>query len=65
MRDAANGELLAGATVQDSLSQIGVQTNAYGFFSLEVPTGGSSLKISFVGYAPIHLNDISKLKLRH
>ncbi len=63
MRDAANGELLAGATVQDSLSQIGVQTNAYGFFSLEVPTGGSSLKISFVGYAPIHLNDISKLKL--
>ncbi len=38
VRDAANGELLVGATIADSLSQTGVQTNAYGFFSLEIPS---------------------------
>lgn len=62
VRDAANGELLVGATVRDSLSQTGVQTNAYGFFSLEVPTSSSSLKISFVGYTPIYVNNFDKHK---
>ncbi|WP_342086520.1 TonB-dependent receptor [Dyadobacter sp. OTU695] len=62
VRDAANGELLVGATVQDSISQTVVQTNAYGFFSLEIPASRSSIKISFVGYTPQYIQDFTKHK---
>lgn len=63
VRDAVNGELLAGATVQDSLSQTGVQTNAYGFFSLEIPDRSACLKISFVGYTSTYIRDFAPNKL--
>lgn len=62
VRDAANGELLVGATIADSLSQTGVQTNAYGFFSLEIPSPDHPVKISFVGYTPLYINDFTKHK---
>lgn len=62
VRDATNGELLAGAIVQDSLSQTGVPTNAYGFFSLEIPAGDHPLKISFVGYESLYINGVAKHK---
>ena len=62
VRDAANGELLVGATVRDSLSQAGVQTNAYGFFSLEIPIHTHAFKVSFVGYAPLHIKDFVEHK---
>lgn len=59
VRDEANGELLVGATIKDSLSQTGVHTNSYGFFSLEVPSGNHSLKISFVGYTSLYIKDFT------
>lgn len=62
VRDEANGELLVGATVKDSLSQTGVQTNSYGFFSLEVPSDEYTLKVSFVGYAPVYIKDFAQRK---
>lgn len=62
VRDAANGELLAGATVQDSVSQTGVQTNAYGFFSLEIPAGDHPVKVSFVGYSTLYIKNFNKNK---
>ncbi|MPR35332.1 TonB-dependent receptor plug domain-containing protein [Cytophagaceae bacterium SJW1-29] len=62
VRDIANGELLVGATVWDSLSQTGVQTNAYGFFSLEVPGDNHFLKVSFVGYASVYIKDFVQYK---
>jgi hypothetical protein len=62
VRDAANGELLVGATVRDSLSQTGVQTNAYGFFSLEIPNGNHTVKVSFIGYAPVYIRDFEQHK---
>ncbi|PWJ57656.1 outer membrane receptor for ferrienterochelin and colicin [Dyadobacter jejuensis] len=62
VRDEATGELLVGATVKDSLSQTGVQTNAYGFFSLEIPSGDHPLTVSFVGYSPCYIADFTSLK---
>ncbi|REA62685.1 TonB-dependent receptor [Dyadobacter luteus] len=62
VRDAANGELLVGATVRDSLSQMGVQTNTYGFFSLEIPANSTSIIVSFIGYAPVYIRDFAQQK---
>lgn len=50
VRDIVTGELLIGSTVSDSLSGSGVQTNAYGFFSLRLETDVVQVKISYVGY---------------
>lgn len=60
VRDATSGELLIGATVSDSLSQTGVQTNTYGFFSLEVPNGIHFVKVSFVGYRSLYIRDLAQ-----
>lgn len=62
VRDGANGELLVGAAVKDSVSQTGVQTNSYGFFSLEVPSDQHYLKVSFVGYEPVYIRDFTHHK---
>lgn len=60
VRDQANGELLMGAVISDSLAQTGVQTNSYGFFSLEVPQNTPWLKVSFVGYSPFYIRHFSQ-----
>ncbi len=48
--DVSNGETLIGATIYDSISGKGTVTNAYGYFSLVLPAGEVSLKVSYVGY---------------
>lgn len=63
VRDESNGALLVGANVSDTLSQTGVQTNSYGFFSLEIPTNSPSIKVSFIGYSPSYIRDLSQHKL--
>ncbi|MEJ7666568.1 MAG: carboxypeptidase-like regulatory domain-containing protein [Hymenobacter sp.] len=51
VRDAATGESLTGATVRvRELPGVGTGANAYGFYSLTVPTGAYTLEASFVGY---------------
>ena len=50
--DVSSGETLIGATVYDSISGKGAVTNAYGFFSLVLPDGRVSIKVSYVGCQP-------------
>lgn len=61
VRDAMSGELLIGASVGDSISGTGVHTNAYGFFSVEVPSPDHYLKVGYVGYLPVYLKNLSTL----
>lgn len=53
VRDASTGEDLIGAHIQVNGMNIGVSTNSYGFFSLNVPDKKFSLTISFIGYQPL------------
>ena len=48
--DASSGETLIGASVFDSISGKGSVTNAYGYFSIVLPEGKVSVKISYMGY---------------
>jgi len=49
--DAGTGETLVGATVYNPANQKGTSTNAYGFYSLNIPSGKQELTYSFVGYS--------------
>lgn len=48
--DKESGERLIGATVYDTISQIGTVTNTAGFYSLTLPQGNHALQASYVGY---------------
>lgn len=53
IRDTATGEALIGASVYiRELKNVGVITNAYGFFSLTIPRGKYTLVANSIGYAP-------------
>jgi hypothetical protein len=52
--DLNNGEELIGATIAvEELSATGSATNVYGFYSITLPSGEYTLRISFVGYQTI------------
>lgn len=51
--DAASGENLAGATV--TIGTTGNTSNAYGFYSLQVPGGPMKLQVRYLGYEPLEL----------
>ncbi|MDO7887294.1 TonB-dependent receptor [Hymenobacter cheonanensis] len=52
VQDATSGENLTGATVRvRELPGVGTGANAYGFYTLTVPTGTYTLEVSFVGFA--------------
>lgn len=48
--DAQSGESLISATVFDTVQNVGVLTNEYGYFSLKVKSGTSQISVSYVGY---------------
>ncbi len=48
--DGATGETLIGAVIYDPESQTGVTTDVDGAFSLELPVGEYSLRLSYTGY---------------
>ena len=50
VRDAATGEVLAGASVYAPTLGRGVAANAYGFYSLPLPAGDVRVVASYVGY---------------
>lgn len=50
IKDAASKELLIGATVAVPKFKTGTVTNAYGFYSITLPTDTFDLLISYVGY---------------
>ncbi len=57
--DDENGESLINAAVELPSENIGVVTNIYGYYSINVPIGISKIKISYLGYKTIE----SSLKL--
>jgi hypothetical protein len=51
VKDALSGETLIGVNVYNKANtQQGTSTNTYGFYSLTLPQGKMTLKISYVGY---------------
>jgi len=51
IKDVTSGETLIGATVIDSISQNGTTSNAYGFYSLTIPSGQTTtLTYTYVGF---------------
>jgi hypothetical protein len=51
VKDALSGETLIGVNVYSKANtQQGTSTNTYGFYSLTLPQGKMTLKISYVGY---------------
>ena len=61
VKDAKNGEMLIGVSVYEKGTTNGVNTNAYGFYSLVLPAGKHTIMVSYLGYATqsmdIELND--------
>jgi len=53
LRDAHTTESLVGATVSNPATHAGTTANQYGFYSITLPVGETSLQYSLVGYAPV------------
>src|ERR1044071_2738522 len=53
IKDASNGEALIGATLFIKEANAGVMANAYGFYSITVPSASYTLVYSFLGYEKI------------
>ncbi len=51
IRDARSGETLITATIYDDARDVGTITNNYGFYSLTIPAGPTSLNVSYLGYS--------------
>ena len=67
VKDASNGEALAGATVYTKENLKGTTANTYGFYSLTVPQGEYTLEVTFVSYekysTKINLNENIRLNI--
>jgi hypothetical protein len=50
LKDSLTNEFLIGATVQIENTSIGASSNAYGFYSLNVEKGKSTLMVNYIGY---------------
>ncbi len=50
LKDSLNNEFLTGATLHIANSGIGASSNAYGFYSLTVEKGKSTIIINYIGY---------------
>ena len=55
VKDANSGEWLIGAKIYDLQSLEGAITNDFGFFSLTLPDGPVSLRVSYAGYESYQL----------
>jgi hypothetical protein len=53
IKDAKNGEELIGASVVIESLKTGVLTNAYGYYSLNIPAGKYKVSYTYVGYTTI------------
>ncbi len=53
VKDAKSGEKLIGVVVYKAGSNIGVNTNEYGFYSLSLPKGNHTIVFSYIGYKKI------------
>jgi len=55
VRDAATGEVLIGASIYDKTGYRGTTSNAYGFYSLTLPSDEYRIVYSLIGYQPVLL----------
>lgn len=56
IKDGSSGEPLPGASIIDTVRQVGTATNHFGFFSLQMPAADTAyFRISFVGYTTTYL----------
>ncbi|WP_420146698.1 SusC/RagA family TonB-linked outer membrane protein [Spirosoma sp.] len=55
VKDAANGDVLAGTTVQAKGTNVGATCDAQGKYQLNVPSGSKTLVFSFIGYQPLEV----------
>ena len=63
IKDANSGETLIGATVLVDELKTGTNSNAYGFYSLSIPPGTYTFKISYLGYSTLEQSlDLSQDK---
>lgn len=53
--DAANGDILAGTTVQVKGTNVGATTDSQGKYQINLPASGSTLVFSFIGYQPLEV----------
>jgi CarboxypepD_reg-like domain len=53
LRDAESGETLVAANVYVKEINFGVQTNAYGFYSVSMTPGTYTVVFSYVGYSTV------------
>lgn len=53
VKDSKSGEKLIGVTVYKAGSNIGVNTNEYGYYSLSLPKGNHTIVFSYIGYTKI------------
>src|SRR5258708_6302849 len=61
VKDTANAESLLAASVYIVELSRGANTNEFGFYSLTVPPGKYTIKISYVGYATkVFVIDLNK-----
>lgn len=56
VRDAVSGETLIGATVVVDELKTGTNSNAYGFYSLSIPPGSYTFRVSYLGYTTLEQN---------
>jgi hypothetical protein len=55
IRDSLSQENLIGAAITVKGQSRGINSNAYGFFSITLPAGEYTLSVSFVGYVPMEV----------
>ena len=65
VKDAASGEVIIGAVVNEAGTTTGAMTNAYGFYSLELRPGERKVACSVLGYAADTLSVSLAGNLRH
>ena len=53
IKDKNTGEVLIGAAIFDKNTYKGTVSNAYGFYSLSLPSGKYTLTVSFIGYESV------------
>jgi hypothetical protein len=52
VKSAASGETLIGASIKVTGSEtLSTSTNAYGFYSLNIPEGNYKIEVSYIGYS--------------
>ncbi len=55
IKDATDGETLIGATVYVEELNKGTVSNVYGFYSLSVPSGEYTVRVSYLGYESLEI----------